>query len=758
MQKYDISGMSCAACSARVEKAVSGLEGIQNCEVNLLTNSMVVEGDVDSQTIIEAVKKAGYGASLAKNAGVSGNAQKSASDSSNPFDFKIILFHRLIPSVILLLCLMYFSMGSMMFGFPIPVFLQNHLAFGVLQALLALVIMIINRKFFISGSKAVINLAPNMDTLVALGSAASFIYSLCILLFTHQHDFYFESAAMIVTLVTIGKMLEEKAKGRTTASLQELMKLAPETVTILRGQGDDGKEAGVEITIPIEELKEGDIFIVRPGQNIPADGIVVDGAAFVNEAAITGESELVSKQKDDEVTSATINVNGVLKCKALKVGENTTLAQIINLVSDSAASKAPVQRIADKVSGIFVPVVLLIAVITFAVWMLLGQQIGYSLQRAISVLVISCPCALGLATPVAIMVGNGTAAKKGILFKNSVALEQTGKAKVVILDKTGTITKGQPIVTSVSSVMMSEAEIIRLAYLLEKNSTHPVAKAIIAKAEELGLTENKLAAEEKVESAGTTGAEVNSIVTAFEEIPGKGVKGIIDGSEIFCGAVSGKNGIVVTKDGAAVGIISTADEIKPDSASAVEELKKAGLKVVMLTGDNQLVAQKVGKAVGVDDVIAGVTPVQKEAAVRDYKKEGSVIMVGDGINDAPALVSADIGIAIGAGSDIAIDSASVVLVKNSLMDVVNAIKISRKVMKNIYENLGWAFCYNIIGIPLAAGCFIKLFGWSLSPMFGAAAMSISSFCVVMNALRLRRIKLTAQKELTQKESVQIKQK
>lgn len=749
MQKYDITGMSCAACSARVEKAVSGLKGIQNCEVNLLTNSMSVEGDVDSQTIIEAVKKAGYGASLAKNAGVSGNASKAASDSSNPFDFKIILFHRLIPSVILLLCLMYFSMGSMMFAFPIPAFLQNHLAFGGLQAALALVIMIINRKFFISGSKAVINLAPNMDTLVALGSAASFIYSLCVLLFTKQHDFYFESAAMIVTLVTIGKMLEERAKGKTTASLKELMKLAPETVTVLRGQGDGGKESSVEITIPIEELKEGDIFIVRPGQNIPADGIVVDGAAFVNEAAITGESELVSKQKDDEVTSATTNVNGVLKCKALKVGEDTTLAQIINLVSDSAASKAPVQRIADKVAGIFVPVVLVIALITFAVWMLLGQQIGYSLQRAISVLVISCPCAVGLATPVAIMVGNGTAAKKGILFKNSLALEQTGKAKVVILDKTGTITKGQPVVTGVSSVMMSEAEIIRLAYLLEKNSTHPVAKAIIAKAGDLGLTENKLAA--KTETAGATGtaesgenavSPQSNFVSAFEEIPGKGVKGIIDGSEIFCGAVSGKNGIVVTKDGAAVGIISTADEIKPDSASAVANLKELGLKVVMLTGDNQLVAQKVGKAVGVDDVIAGVSPVQKEAAVRDYKKEGSAIMVGDGINDAPALVSADIGIAIGAGSDIAIDSASVVLVKNSLMDVVNAIKISRSVLRNIYENLGWAFCYNLIGIPLAAGCFIKLFGWSLSPMFGAAAMSLSSFCVVMNALRLRRIKLT----------------
>ena len=742
MQKYDITGMSCAACSARVEKAVNGLEGIQSCSVNLLTNSMMIEGDVDSAAVIDAVKKAGYGASVAKNArvpgaaqgtGSAGTKQASSSGDSNPFDFTIILRHRLIPSVILLLCLMYFSMGSMMFGFPIPAFLHNHLAFGGLQAVLALVIMIINRKFFISGTKAVFSLVPNMDTLVALGSAASFIYSLCVLLFTNQHDFYFESAAMIVTLVTIGKMLEEKAKGKTTASLKELMKLAPETVTVLRGSADGdaeaGADAGIEITIPIEELKEGDIFIVRPGQNIPADGIVVEGAAFVNEAAITGESELVSKQKDDEVTSATTNVNGVLKCKALKVGENTTLAQIISLVSDSAASKAPVQRVADKVAGIFVPVVLGIAIVTFVVWMLFGKEVGYSLQRAISVLVISCPCALGLATPVAIMVGNGTAAKKGILFKNSVALEQTGKAKVVILDKTGTITKGEPVVTGVSSVMMSEAEIIRLAYLLEKNSTHPVAKAIIAKAGELGVA----AENEVINSTPVT-------VTAFEEIPGKGVKGIIDGSEIFCGAVSGKNGIVVTKDGAAVGIISTADEIKPDSATAVEELKKAGVKVVMLTGDNQLVAQKVGKAVGVDDVIAGVTPVQKEAAVRDYKKDGYVIMVGDGINDAPALVSADIGIAIGAGSDIAIDSASVVLVKNSLMDVVNAIKISRKVMKNIYENLGWAFCYNIIGIPLAAGCFIKLFGWSLSPMFGAAAMSISSFCVVMNALRLRRIK------------------
>ena len=739
MQKYDITGMSCAACSARVEKAVSCLEGIQTCEVNLLTNSMTVEGSAAPETIISAVKKAGYGASVAKNARVPGAAQKTASDESNPFDFKSILIHRLIPSVVLLLILMYFSMGSMMFGFPIPAFLHNHLAFGGLQAVLALVIMIINRKFFISGTKAVISLAPNMDTLVALGSAASFIYSACILFLTNQHDFYFESAAMIVTLVTIGKMLEEKAKGRTTASLKELMKLAPETVTVLRNTVDGGKEAAsTVITIPIEELKEGDIFIVRPGQNIPADGVVVEGAAFVNEAAITGESELVSKQKDDEVTSATTNVNGVLKCKALKVGENTTLAQIISLVSDSAASKAPVQRIADKVSGIFVPVVLGIAVITFAVWMLLGKEIGFSLQRAISVLVISCPCALGLATPVAIMVGNGTAAKKGILFKNSVALEQAGKAKVIILDKTGTITKGEPVVTGVSSVMMSEAEIIRLAYLLEKNSTHPVAKAIIAKAEELGVTE-------AIKTSSLT-------VTGFEEIPGKGVKGIIDGSEIFCGAISGKNGIVITKDGIAVGIISTADEIKPDSAAAVSELKKLGLKVVMLTGDNQITAEKVGKVVGVDKVIAGVSPVQKEAAVRELKKQGSVIMVGDGINDAPALVSADIGIAIGAGSDIALDSASVVLVKNSLMDVCNAITISRNVLRNIYENLGWAFCYNMFGIPLAAGCFIKLFGWSLSPMFGAAAMSISSFCVVMNALRLRRIKLTApnQLELIQK--------
>ena len=732
MQKYDITGMSCAACSARVEKAVSCLEGIQTCEVNLLTNSMTVEGSAAPETIISAVKKAGYGASVAKNARVPGAAQKTSSDESNPFDFKIILRHRLIPSVVLLLILMYFSMGSMMFGFPIPAFLHNHLAFGGLQAVLALVIMIINRKFFTSGTKAVISLAPNMDTLVALGSAASFIYSLCILFLTNQHDFYFESAAMIVTLVTIGKMLEEKAKGRTTASLKELMKLAPETVTVLRNTVDGGKEAAsTEITIPIEELKEGDIFIVRPGQNIPADGVVVEGAAFVNEAAITGESELVSKQKDDEVTSATTNVNGVLKCKALKVGENTTHAQIISLVSDSAASKAPVQRIADKVSGIFVPVVLGIAVVTFAVWMLLGKEVGYSLQRAISVLVISCPCALGLATPVAIMVGNGTAAKKGILFKNSAALEQTGKAKTVILDKTGTITKGEPVVTSISSVMMTENEILRLAYLLEKNSTHPVAKAIIAKAEELGVTADN-------DAMNTT----STAVTDFEEIPGKGVKGIIDGSEVFCGAMSGKNGIVVTKDGAAVGIISTADEIKPDSAKAVSELKKLGLKVVMLTGDNQLTAEKVGKVVGVDKVIAGVSPVQKEAAVRGLKNEGFVIMVGDGINDAPALVSADIGIAIGAGSDIALDSASVVLVKNSLMDVCNAITISRNVLRNIYENLGWAFCYNIIGIPLAAGCFIKLFGWSLSPMFGAAAMSISSLCVVMNALRLRRIKLT----------------
>ena len=735
MQKYDITGMSCAACSARVEKAVSGLEGIQACSVNLLTNSMTVEGEVDSATVIDAVKKAGYGASVAKNARVPGAVQKADSGELNPFDFKIILRHRLIPSVILLLILMYFSMGSMMFGFPIPAFLHNHLAFGGLQAVLALVIMIINRKFFTSGTKAVFKLAPNMDTLVALGSATSFIYSLCILFLTNQHDFYFESAAMIVTLVTIGKMLEEKAKGRTTTSIKELMELSPKTAFVLHGNTEAG--CGVnpgtlqEIEIPIEEMIEGDLFIVRPGQNIPADGVVVEGAAFVNEAAITGESELVSKQKDDEVTSATTNVNGVLKCRATRVGDNSTLAQIIQLVSDSAATKAPVQHIADKVSGIFVPVVLGIAVVTFVVWMLLGKEVGYSLQRAISVLVISCPCALGLATPVAIMVGNGTAAKKGILFKNSAALEQTGKAKTVILDKTGTITKGEPVVTGVSSVMMTENEILRLAYLLEKNSTHPVAKAIIAKAEQLGITENN-------DAMNTTSVTV----TGFEEIPGKGVKGIIDGSEVFCGAISGKNGIVVTKDGTAVGIISTADEIKPDSAKAVSELKKLGLKVVMLTGDNQITAEKVGKVVGVDKVIAGVSPVQKEAAVRGLKNEGFVIMVGDGINDAPALVSADIGIAIGAGSDIALDSASVVLVKNSLMDVCNAITISRNVLRNIYENLGWAFCYNLIGIPLAAGCFTKLFGWSLSPMFGAAAMSISSFCVVMNALRLRRIKFT----------------
>lgn len=703
MQKYIISGMSCAACSARIEKAVNELNEVRSCSVNLLTNIMIVDTDLSSEKIISTVKKAGYDAVFTSD-------KDDAKIENENHNVGEILKKRLIPSIILLVILMFFSMKYKTDYFS-----------GIIQAVLSFIIMILNRQFFINGIRAVIKKNPNMDTLVSMGSLISFFYSIYILFFTSQNDLYFESAAMIVTLITIGKLLEEKAKGKTTNALQELIALSPKTAFVIR--------EGKEIEIPVEKIKIGDIFIIRPGQNIPVDGIIVEGSAYIDESSVTGESVVVSKSVNDEVISATTNVNGILKCKAVKVGEDTVLSQIIKLVSDSTATKAPVQRIADKVAGVFVPSVLLISIITFVVQLITGSNLEYSIQRAISVLVISCPCSLGLATPVAIMVGNGISAKHNILFKNSEALEQTGKAKIVILDKTGTITKGKPVVTSVHSVVMDEKEIIRFAYLLEKNSNHPAAKAIVNKAEQLKITEK----DDEITK--------NMFFSDFEEIAGKGVKGKIDGNEYFCGSMPGNNGIVLTKNGTSIGMLSLEDEIKEDSIEAVRKLHESGLKVIVLTGDNKYVAEKVGKAVGADEVISEASPMKKESVIQKYKKEGSVIMVGDGINDAPSLASCDVGMAIGAGSDIAIESASVVLVRNSLIDVSNAIKLSRRVLRNIYENLGWAFIYNIIGIPLAAGCFTNLLGWSLSPVFSALAMSLSSFCVVMNALRLYRIKL-----------------
>lgn len=747
MKQYNVTGMSCAACSARVEKAVSGVKGVESCSVNLLTNSMGVEGTAPDSDIIKAVKKAGYGASVKGGAADSKSAVEEDSLENTETSSMV---KRLVSSLIFLMILMYISMGHTMWGFPLPKFMSgNHIMMGLTQLLLSAIVMIINQKFFISGFKGLINRAPNMDTLVALGSGASFAYSTWAL-FTmtdaqlkgdadavmgYMHEFYFESAAMILTLITVGKLLESVSKGKTTNAIKGLMKLAPKTAVVIR----DGKEE----TVPISSVKKGDIFVVKPGESIPSDGLVIEGESAVNESALTGESVPVDKAVGSQVSAATINQSGYLKCEATRVGEDTTLSQIIKMVSDAAATKAPIAKIADKVSGVFVPVVITIAIITFVVWMLVGKTVGFSLARAISVLVISCPCALGLATPVAIMVGNGVGAKNGILFKTAVALEEAGKTTTVVLDKTGTITAGDPRVTDIIPAEgYSEEQLLSIAYSLEKRSEHPLAKAVTVKAEEEGTAFSK--------------------VTEFEALAGNGLRAKCGDSQLLGGSFKfissqseiaddmnkaverlseeAKTPLLFTESGKFVGIIAVADVIKHDSPAAIQQLKNMGIKTVMLTGDNERTAKVIGAQVGVDDVVAGVLPDGKEAVVRKLKQTGKVAMAGDGINDAPALTAADIGIAIGAGTDVAIDSADVVLMKSSLNDIPAAIRLSRATFRNIKENLFWAFIYNVIGIPLAAGVYIKLFGWQLNPMFGAAAMSLSSFCVVTNALRLNFFK------------------
>lgn len=745
MTQYNVTGMNCAACSARVEKAVSKVEGVTSCSVSLLTNSMGVEGTADSGAIIKAVKAAGYGASLkGDDKAESKSADDTLADTVTPK-----LKKRLISSVVLLVVLMYFSMGHMMFGFPLPKSIENnHVAMGLIQLLLTTAIMVINQQFFISGFTSLWHRAPNMDTLVALGSAASYGWSVYALfamtgaqvsgdvhaVMMYMDEFYFESAAMILTLITVGKMLEAKSKGKTTDALKSLMKLAPQTAVLVR----DGKE----VTVPVAQVKTDDVFVVRPGENIPVDGVVLEGSSAVNEAALTGESVPVDKAVGDSVSAATTNQSGFLKCRATRVGVDTTLSQIIKMVSDAAATKAPIAKIADKVSGVFVPIVISISILTIIIWMLIGREFAYALARGISVLVISCPCALGLATPVAVMVGNGVGARSGILFKTAAALENCGKVKVVALDKTGTITEGEPKVTDVIPFGgNAESDLIRLAVSLEKKSEHPLAKAIMQKGEQDGVL---------AESAED-----------FEIMPGNGLtakiggKTIIGGSEKFIDektklpselrikceslAEQGKTPLLFARDDEVVGIIAVADTIKSESGRAIAELKKMGIRVIMLTGDNKRTANAIGKQAGVDEVIAGVLPDGKEAVIRKLRRGGSVAMVGDGINDAPALTRADVGIAIGAGADVAVDAADVVLVKSRLTDVCGAIKLSRAALRNIHENLFWAFIYNIIGIPLAAGCFVGL-GLTLNPMFGAAAMSLSSFCVVSNALRLNLFK------------------
>ncbi|MCR5251796.1 MAG: heavy metal translocating P-type ATPase [Lachnospiraceae bacterium] len=749
MERYNVTGMSCAACQARVEKAVSAVEGVESCAVSLLTNSMGVEGSAPAEHIIKAVEAAGYGASLqtAKNPEAKANTyEDTLKDTETPR-----LKRRLIASVILLLPLMYVSMGHMLWDWPLPAFLNgNHVAMGLYELLLAGFIMVINQKFFVSGFKGLRHRAPNMDTLVALGATASYAYSVYALfamsgavmnndteLVMHYMDqFYFESAATILTLITVGKTLEAKSKGKTTDALKALMRMAPKTATILKD--------GSEVTVSIEEVQVGDRFAVRPGDSIPVDGIVLEGESAVNESALTGESIPVEKQAGDKVSAATINTSGHLVCEATRVGEDTTLAGIIRMVSDAAATKAPIAKIADRVSGVFVPAVIVIALITFAVWLLTGQTVGYAMARAVSVLVISCPCALGLATPVAIMVGNGVGAKSGILYKTAAVQEMAGRTQIVALDKTGTITSGDMSVTDVLPVgKTGERELLEAACALEAKSEHPIAKAVVAYAEEKGVR--------PAESA------------AFEAVSGNGLKAELDGVTHYGGsakyiakmvgglsaagketmeqwAKQGKTPVFFAKENELIGMIAVADTIKPDSAEAIRELKKMGLHVVMLTGDNEITAQAIAKQAGVDEVAAGVLPDGKEAVVRELMKHGKVAMVGDGINDAPALTRADVGIAIGAGTDIAIDAADIVLMKGSIRDVAAAIRISRATIRNIHENLFWAFFYNVIGIPLAAGCYVAAFGWTLNPMFGAAAMGLSSFCVVSNALRLNLLR------------------
>ena len=750
MKQYTVTGMSCAACSARVEKAVNAVPGVTSCSVSLLTNSMGVEGTASSADIIKAVVDAGYGASE-KGAG---SAKKSTSSTIAEAEAALedhetpVLKRRLISSVGFLIVLMYSSMGAMMWGWPLPEFLAtNYMAQALIQLYLTVIVMIINKKFFISGFKSLAHRAPNMDTLVALGSSAAFVWSSYALfemttysdpmdqMHVMHTEFYFEAAAMILTLITVGKMLEARSKGKTTDALKSLMKLAPKTATVLRD--------GQEVTVGVDEVEKGDIFVVRPGENIPVDGVVLEGHSAVNESALTGESIPVDKAEGDTVSAATLNQSGFIKCRATRVGEDTTLSQIIQMVSDAAATKAPIAKVADKVSGIFVPTVITIAVITTVVWLLIGQSFGYSLARGISVLVISCPCALGLATPVAIMVGNGMGAKNGILFKTAASLEEAGKMDIVALDKTGTITSGEPKVTDIIPAEgVSEDELMRLALALEQKSEHPLARAIMQRGEELGMKAPE--------------------VSSFEALPGNGVIASMGGKELATGnhkfiitkaavtddmrakaealAEQGKTPLYFAEGGALAGIIAVADVIKEDSPRAVQELRNMGIRVVMLTGDNERTAKAIGAQAGVDEVIAGVLPDGKESVIRKLMKQGKVAMVGDGINDAPALTRADIGIAIGAGTDVAIDAADVVLMKSQLSDVPAAIRMSRATLRNIHENLFWAFFYNTIGIPIAAGCFVWA-GLTLNPMLGAAAMSLSSFCVVSNALRLNLFKM-----------------
>lgn len=748
MKQYNVTGMHCAACSARVEKAVSKVEGVTSCSVSLLTNSLGVEGDVSDKEIIKAIKKAGYGASVKKK-DKSEKAVEEIDDSLEDKDTPV-LKKRLIWSLFFLIILMYFSMGHMMWNWPLPSFYDNnHVAMGLTQMLLTIIIMVINQQFFISGYKSLFQLAPNMDTLVALGSSAAFGYSTVslflmtsaqvkgdeALVMKYMMELYFESAAMILTLITVGKMLESHSKGKTTDALKSLMKLVPKTANVIR----DGKE----ININASEVLKDDVFVVRPGENIPVDGVVIEGHSAVNESALTGESIPVDKEENSMVYGATINQSGLLKCKATKVGEDTTLSQIIQMVSDAAATKAPIAKVADKISGIFVPAVILIAIVTMIGWLILGKEIGFALARGISVLVISCPCALGLATPVAIMVGNGKGAKNGILFKNAVALEETGKINVIALDKTGTITAGTPKVTDIYPMEgITDNELLQMAYSLEINSEHPLAKAVVERAEDDGI--------------------ISEEITDFLALTGNGLTGTLNGEKLLGGSIKymdetiglnekakeisqeyasqGKTPLLFAKNNKLMGIIAVADIIKEDSAQAIKELQNMDIKVVMVTGDNERTANAISKQVGTDDVIAGVLPDGKEEVIKQLKSGGKVAMVGDGINDAPALTRADIGIAIGAGTDVAIDAADIVLMKSSLMDVPAAIKLSKAALRNIHENLFWAFIYNVIGIPLAIGLFIP-FGITLNPMFGAAAMSLSSFCVVSNALRLNFAKI-----------------
>ena len=748
MEQYTVTGMSCAACSTRVEKAVSKVPGVTSCSVSLLTNSMGVEGTASADSIVAAVTEAGYGASL-KGAGAESRSASADEDALKDRETPV-LKRRLITSIGFLAVLMYFSMGHMMWGWPLPSWFEgNHVAMGLVQMLLAGIIMVINQKFFINGFKSLWHRSPNMDTLVALGSMASYVWSVFALflmtdaevhgdmagVMKYMDEFYFESAAMILTLITVGKMLEARSKGKTTDALKSLMKLAPKTAVLVQN--------GEEVTVPVEQVKKGDIFVVRPGENIPVDGIVLEGASAVNEAALTGESIPVDKTEGDLVSAATMNQSGYIRCEASRVGEDTTLSQIIRMVSDAAATKAPIAKIADKVSGVFVPVVITIACITTVVWLLLGREFAYVLARGISVLVISCPCALGLATPVAIMVGNGLGAKNGILFKTAVSLEETGKMQIVALDKTGTITEGEPVVTDLIPVEgISETELLTVAYALEQKSEHPLAKAVIKRGQERSV--------DKLE------------VQDFTALPGNGLSAVLDGQRIVGGSMTfikeksglsdemqeicnrlaqeGKTPLLFTLDDKLVGVIAVADTIKKDSREAIRQLKSMGIHVVMLTGDNERTARAIGAEAGVDEVIAGVLPDGKESVIRKLKEQGKTAMVGDGINDAPALTRADMGIAIGAGADVAIDAADVVLMKSSLSDVAAAIRLSRATLRNIHENLFWAFIYNIIGIPLAAGVWVH-FGLTLNPMFGAAAMSLSSFSVVSNALRLNFCRL-----------------